>query len=153
MWKRTPLSKVILKKETLRRVNIGIINLDIKSFNNKLADFRLSNERRYQKELNTFIIEFQSNVQHLQAVSSLFEQKTVFEIEKLKNSILEVLNTDVTTKVKKEVIFQKLKEMNELLTGSFKSIRENINNYEQISDNRIKRTQSDFENNLDKFLL
>jgi hypothetical protein len=115
-------------------------------------EYRTNSERQTRKELNQSIIEFQEEIQTIQSLSVVFEERTLFEIEKLKNSIFEVLGSNIKTRSKNEIIQQKIKEMNSFINNSFEDIKAKINSYETLSLKKIEKSQKSYENNLEKFL-
>jgi DNA repair exonuclease SbcCD nuclease subunit len=117
-----------------------------------LDNFQKTNEREMKKRLNEFIVDFEGNMEVLQSMTSLFEERTAVEIEKNKNSILELLNTNISTKTKSDLIMEKLKTMNTIITNSFTNLKEKLRNYENLSNQKIAKTRSFFEEKLQKFL-
>ena len=89
----------------------------------------------------------------LLSLSNLFEQRTVFEIEKIKNGIIDVLSTDnIDPGVKSKEVFERLNELNKLIESTFSGIKNKVKEYESISNQKIERTKNFFYNNLKKFL-
>jgi hypothetical protein len=121
--------------------------------NLNLDDFQKNSERECKMKINKFIIDFEKNIQVLLSLSNLFEQKTMFEIEILQSSIIEILNTEnIKVQVKAKIVSDKMNEMNKLIEDNFSKIKNKLNEYENLSDQKIQRTKSYFYNSLKKFL-
>jgi len=104
-------------------------------------------------KINEFIISFEQNIQMLLSLSNLFEQRTIFEIEKIKNRIIDVLSTEnIDSKVKSKEVFDRLDELNSLIESTFNGIKNKVKEYESVSNLKIERTKNFFYNNLRKFL-
>ena len=104
-------------------------------------------------KINEFIINFEQNIQMLLSLSNLFEHRTIFEIEKIKNGIIDVLSTEnIDSKVKSKEVFDRLDELNNLIESTFNGIKNKVKEYESVSNQKIERTKNFFYNNLRKFL-
>lgn len=104
-------------------------------------------------KINQFVISFEQNMQVLLSMTNLFEQKTIFEIEKQKNNIIDLLSSesiDVNTKL--TMISKKLEELTSLVRNTFLSMKTKIKDYEDISNKKIGRSRNAFLLNLKKFL-
>jgi hypothetical protein len=92
-------------------------------------------------------------MQVLLSLANLFEQKTIFEIEKQRNSILQLVTSEtIQPSTKLELISKKLEDMNSVIVNTFGTIVSKIKNYEEISSKKIARARSSFMIKLKKFL-
>jgi hypothetical protein len=127
-------------------------NSRFQSFSENLKNFRKNSEREYRIHINNFIAEFEQNMNVLLSLTNLFEEKTIYEIDKEKVSILELLDTEkIDSRVKLDAINSKMKFLRETISEAFSKIKSNIESYENISSNKIKRAQKDFMTKNDKF--
>jgi len=118
-----------------------------------LMNFNRNHERKFRIQINEFMTEFEQNMQILMSLTNLFEQKTLFEIEKQKNSILELLDSqNVDPKFKSTVANNKIQSLQTLIQDAFKNIKNKVENYENLSNQKIQRAQNYFLLKNNKFL-
>ncbi len=123
------------------------------SLREKLNFLQLNNERACRKKINEFIVSFEENMQVITSLANFYEQKTVFEIEKQRNSILEILNSDnLEPSTKLDVVNRKLDDLRQIILSTFEDILEKIKKYENISTKKITRAKKSFYLNIKKFL-
>lgn len=126
---------------------------DLRNVKEELNKLKRISERKFRMNINELMNEFEQSIQTLLSLSNLFEQKTVYEIEKQKNSIIELLNNDnVDPQAKMSVVEKRLQILKNSITNSFTMIRKNIENYETQSDKKIKNAQTSFLSRNNKFL-
>ena len=110
-------------------------------------------ERNLRIELNEFMINFEQNMQTLLSLTNLFEQKTVYEIEKEKNSIIELLNSEnVDSKSKLSLANNKLTYLRNIISEAFDKIKNKVDSYENLSNQKIQRAKNSFLIKHSKFL-
>jgi hypothetical protein len=89
----------------------------------------------------------------LYSLSNFFEQKTIYEIEKTKNGILDLLNfDDGDPKSKLDFVLEKINSITEMISGIFGNIKNKINEYEETSVKKILRMKNSYKIYLKKFL-
>lgn len=104
-------------------------------------------------KINQFTIDFQKNMELLLSLSNFFEQKTIYEIERTRNSIMDVLNfVEGDPKVKLGLIKDKIKKISSIVNEIFDKIREKVNEYEELSFKKILRMKNSYKIYLKKFL-
>ncbi len=131
----------------------GVDILNPESNNLKFDDFQKNSERECKLKINQYMIDFEKNIQVLLSLSNLIEQKTIFEVQKMQNSILEILNTEnIKADIKSKLVNDKIELLNKLIDESYAKIKNKISEYEKLSNQKIQRTKSYFYNNLKKFL-
>jgi methionine synthase II (cobalamin-independent) len=112
------------------------------------------NERECRARINSFVIDFEQNMQVLMSLTNLFEQKNIFTIEKERNSIFELLNTEnINSSVKLSILNEKLTYLTSIIAETFTSIRAKIKDFEDISNKKIMRAKNAFMLNIKKFLI
>ena len=90
----------------------------------------------------------------LYSLSNFFEQKTIYEIEKTRNGILEILNfDDGDPKAKLQLIREKISSITNLISEIFGNIKMKINYYEENSFKKILRMKNSYKIYLKKFLI
>jgi len=129
------------------------LNKDFNTIRELLSNFQKMNERECKMRINEFVVGFEQNMQVLMSLANLFEQKTIFEIEKQRNSIMQILNSETIEPVTKlEVVEQKLEKLTEMIYETFEGIKDKVKAYEDISDKKIKRAKNSFLIKIKKFL-
>ncbi len=129
------------------------ITNDFNSIREILSNLQSNNERECRHRINEFVVGFEENMQVLLSLANLFEQKTIFEIEKQRNSILQLIKSEtIQPNTKLELISKKLEDMNAVIVNTFETIVSKIKNYEEISSKKITRSRSSFMIKLKKFL-
>jgi hypothetical protein len=89
----------------------------------------------------------------LYSISNFFEQKTIYEIEKSRNSILEILNFDEgDTRTKLKLISEKINSIIVMISEIFGNLKKKINEFEDNSVKRILRMKNSYKIFLKKFL-
>ncbi len=135
-------------------LNLSLRNeKDIRNLKEELNQLKRISERKFRMEINEFMSDFEQNMQILLSLTSLFEQKTVYDIEKQKNSIIELLNSEnVNPQVKMSVVNNKIESVKNMISDAFAKIRNKIENYEFLSNQKIERAQKSFLTRNNKFL-
>lgn len=111
------------------------------------------NERECRLRINQFTIDFQKNMELLYSLSNFFEQKTIFEIEKTRNGILDILSfDDGEPKAKLNLVLDKINNIIRLISEIFGNIKNRINEYEETSIKKILRMKNSYKIYLRKFL-
>jgi len=111
------------------------------------------NERECRLKINQFTIDFQKNMELLYSLSNFFEQKTIYEIEKTRGGILDILNFDEgDPKTKLNLIREKIDSITNMIKDIFKNIKNKIEQYEDISKKKILRMKNSYRIYLKKFL-
>jgi hypothetical protein len=129
------------------------ITNDFNSIREILSNLQSNNERECRHRINEFVVNFEQNMQVLLSLANLFEQKTIFEIEKQRNSILQLVTSEtIQPATKLELISKKLEDMNSMIVNTFETIVSKIKNYEEISSKKITRARNSFMIKLKKFL-
>lgn len=130
-----------------------LISKDFHSIREILSNLQQVNERECRMKINEFMVNFEQNMQVLLSLTNLIEQKTIFEIEKKRNAILQLINAEnVEPNSKFEIISQKLEELYKMVRQAFESIKSKITNYEDISEKKIARAKNSFMIKIKKFL-
>lgn len=89
----------------------------------------------------------------LYSLSNFFEQKTIYEIEKTKNGILDILNfDDGDPRSKLNLAIDKINAIITMITEIFGNIKAKINEYEDTSVRKILRMKNSYKIYLRKFL-
>lgn len=134
-------------------INIEKYKNDFFSLKEKLSFLQATNERLCRMRINEFVMSFEENIQVIMSLANFYEQKSIFEIEKEKNSILEIVNSDnIDSYMKLNIISNKLDNMRDLISKIFDEIISKIKNYEELSEKKIARAKNSFYLNIKKFL-
>lgn len=89
----------------------------------------------------------------LSSLSNFFEQKTIYEIEKTKNGVLDILNFDNgDPRSKLNSVIEKIDAIIKMISDIFGNIKSKINEYEETSVKKIIRMKSSYKIYLRKFL-
>ena len=89
----------------------------------------------------------------LSSLSNFFEQKTIYEIEKTKNGVLDILNFDNgDPRSKLNLVIEKIDAIIKMISDIFGNINSKINDYEETSVKKILRMKSSYKIYLRKFL-
>jgi len=87
------------------------------------------------------------------SLANLSEQKSLFEVEKIKDKILDLINIEnIDPQIKFEIVSEKLVNLTNLLNEIFNNINNKIKDYEQVSEAKIQRAKESFYDNYKKFL-
>ena len=117
---------------------------------NQLSIF---NQRNSQRKINEFILSFEENMNVLISLANLSEQKSLFEVEKIKDKVLDLLNIEnIDPKIKFDIITQKLEHLTKLLNNIFSNIKGKVKDYEKLAESKIVRAKESFYDNYKKFL-
>jgi len=136
-----------------RKENLDQISQHFKNMTLTLEKVELKNERTLKRTINEFVVNFETNIQALISLANLFEEKTVYEVGKKKDSILELLSNDnVDPNTKLELATKKLDELKIEIVKNFETITGKITNYEKISSNKILRAKKNFQINLNPYM-
>lgn len=118
-----------------------------------LKEVRNLNERECRMRINQFTIDFQKNMNLLSSLSNFLEQKTIYEIERTKNKILDILSfDDGDPKSKLNLAIEKIDAIIKMISEIFGNIKNKINEYEDTSIRKILRMKSSYKIYLRKFL-
>lgn len=130
----------------------NIVN-NFNEIKNKLGELLTKNERECNKRINEFVVDFEENIQVLLSLANLIEEKTIFEIEKLKNTIMLTLKSEtLDPKIKLEIIGEKMNSLSEIIQETFESMVDKIKAYQDMSDKKIGRAKDSFLIKIKKFL-
>jgi len=89
----------------------------------------------------------------LLSIANLSEQKSLFEVEKIKDKLLDLLNIEnIDPKVKFNIIEEKLSHLTTLLSDIFYNINTKIAEYEKVAESKIVRAKETFNENYKRFL-
>ena len=95
---------------------------------------------------------FEKNMNVLLSLTNFFEEKSLFEIAKIKAKVLELLGNDkANPTVKFEMINKSLHQITEIINGIFREINGKVGDYEKISQGKIARYRQYFYENFKKF--
>jgi hypothetical protein len=129
------------------------LSKDFNSIRDLLANMQKVNERECKMKINEFVVGFEQNMQVLLSLANLFEQKTIFEIEKKRNSILELISSEtIDVNIKLKIVTQKLDELTNVISQTMESIKNKIKGYEDLSIKKIARARNSFLIKIKKFL-
>ena len=103
-------------------------------------------------KINEFVMNFEKNMNVLLSLTHFFEEKSLFEIAKIKSKVLELIANDkVDPNVKFDIINKSLKDLTEIIQGIFAKIHEKVSDYENLSKSKIVRYKAYFNQNFKKF--
>jgi len=146
------LKNVDLNKK-LKVENLDNLSKNFNSITENLKNKQKVNEREFRMQINDFIIGFEQNMQVLLSLANLFEQRTIFEIEKKRNSILKLVSSiNLDPYARLQLAKTKLDEMTNMIKSEFESVKNKIEDYQKISDQKIFRSQNSFFEKIKKFL-
>ena len=110
------------------------------------------NIRQCRMKINEFVMNFEKNMNVLLSLTHFFEEKSLFEIAKIKSKVLELIANDkVDPNVKFDIINKSLKDLTEIIQGIFAKIHEKVSDYENLSKSKIVRYKAYFNQNFKKF--
>lgn len=110
------------------------------------------NVRQCRMKINEFVMSFERNMNVLLSLTNFFEEKSLFEIAKIKAKVLELLGNDkVNPSVKFEMISKSLVSLTEIINSIFKEIDGKVGEYERLSQRKIARYREYFYENFKKF--
>ena len=137
-------------------INYRFKNLDVSDLRNikeDLKNLKIKNERKFRIEINDFMINFEQNMQTIMSLANLFEQTTVYEIEKQKNSIIELINSEnIDPNAKLSLANNKLNSLKLLISEAFEKLKSKVQGYEDLSNKKIERAKNSFSLKNNKFL-
>jgi hypothetical protein len=149
----------VMKDVNLNKKNAEVserfesISKNFNSIREIMNNMQRVNERECRMKINEFIVNFEQNMQVLLSLANLFEQKTIFEIEKKRNSILQLITQDnLDPNARLQVATEKLEELHLMIKNTFESVKSKIQAYEDISDKKISRARGSFMVKIKKFL-
>ncbi len=129
------------------------ITNDFNSIREILSNLQANNERECRLRINEFVVGFEQNMQVLMSLANLFEQKTIFEIEKKRNSILQLIGSEtIKPGTKLELVTKKFEDLTSMIAKTFETIENKIKSYEDISSKKITRARNSFMIKIKKFL-
>jgi F0F1-type ATP synthase gamma subunit len=103
-------------------------------------------------KINEFVMSFEKNMNVLLSLTHFFEEKSLFEVAKIKAKVLELLNNDkVDPNVKFDIINKNLRDLTEIILNIFKNIGDKVSEYETVSQGKIARYKHYFFQNFRKF--
>ncbi len=148
------LNSLITETKPLKEdLSLEKFSNDFMTLREKLATMQKTNERACRMKINEFVVGFEESMQVIISLANFYEQKTLFEIEKERNSILEIINSDsIDSNTKLNIVIKKLDDLREIIMKTFEEIIQKIKNYEDISTKKIARAKNSFYLNIKKFL-
>jgi len=126
--------------------------LDYNLLKGMLKNIQDWNIRQCRMKINEFVMSFEKNMNVLLSLTNFFEEKSLFEIAKIKAKVLELLGNDkVNPTVKFEMINKSLNQITDIINGIFGEINGKVGDYEKISQGKIARYRQYFYENFKKF--
>src|SRR5689334_9286170 len=110
------------------------------------------NIRECRMKVNEFVMSFEKNMNVLLSLTNFYKEQSLFEVVKIKAKVLDLLSNDkINPNVKFEIISKSLQQLSEIINGIFESIKSKVDNYEGLSNGKIKRYKNYFKENYKKF--
>ena len=117
-----------------------------------LKNIQQWNIRQCRMKINEFVMTFEKNMNILLSLTNFFEEKSFFEIAKIKSKVLDLLNNDkVESNLKFDIINKNLHDLTTIINDIFLKISEKIRDYEKVSQEKIERYRNYFFENFKKF--
>ena len=117
-----------------------------------LRNIQQWNVRQCRMKINEFVITFEKNMNTLLSLTNFFEEKSLFEIAKIKSKVLDLLNNDkVESNVKFDIINKNLHDLTDIINDIFIKVNDKIRDYEAVSQGKIQRYREYFYENFKKF--
>ena len=117
-----------------------------------LKNIQQWNIRQCRMKINEFVMTFEKNMNILLSLTNFFEEKSFFEIAKIKSKVLDLLNNDkVESNLKFDIINNNLHDLTTIINDIFLKISEKIRDYEKVSQEKIERYRNYFFENFKKF--
>jgi len=129
-----------------------IRNADYNVLKGMLKNIQEWNVRECRMKINEFVMTFERNMNVLLSLTNLYKEQSLFEVAKIKAKVLDLLGNDkVDPDVKFDIISKNLQNLTEIIENIFKSVKSKVDDYEQLSQGKIKRYQDYFYGNFKKF--
>lgn len=134
---------------------VRVINflIDYNSLKKVLKNIKQWNIRQGSQDINAFCKDFRNQMEILERLTNIIEQKTIVQVQSIGNSIMSIISMEkLRSEDKFAAIEHKMNEMTKILTDDFKNIREKISNYEELSRSKICKMKEEFLNSISNFL-
>ncbi len=87
------------------------------------------------------------------SLANLSEQKSLFEVEKIKDKLLDLMNIEnIDPGVKFNIVIEKLSRLTDLMSGIFNNMESKITDYEKLAEKRVLRAKDNFFETYKRFL-